>query len=304
MRFANRKSKSALATRRDNKGYLYVAPFALGFIFLVLFPMIQSFIYSFNDLLFDGQVHMTFTGLANYRRALFEDVEYRQLLLSAVRDMALSVPVILVFSMIVAVFLNKNFPGRAAFQIIFFIPVILSSGIIPGLFEEDLVRTAIVSAPAVSEEAASSFDTSSMSALLISLNIPVALVNYIMQAIGNILEIVNSSGIQILVFTMGLKSISPSLYEASSIEGATAWESFWKITLPMILPQFAVNLTYTVIDSFVNNNNKIMQSINAYNYSKFDFGYAASLAWMYFAIILVILGVFVGLVNVFSRHYK
>ena len=147
-----------------------------------------------------------------YRRALFEDVEYRQLLLSAVRDMALSVPVILVFSMIVAVFLNKNFPGRAVFQIIFFIPVIVSSGIIPELFENDLVRTAIVSAPTVSEEAVSSFDTSSMSALLISLNIPVALVNYIMQAIGNILEIVNSSGIQILVFTMGLKSISPSLY--------------------------------------------------------------------------------------------
>ena len=117
MRFANRKSKSVLATRRDNKGYLYVAPFALGFIFLVLFPMIQSFIYSFNDLLFDGQVHLNFSGLANYRRALFEDVEYRQLLLSAVRDMALSVPVILVFSMIVAVFLNKNFPGRAVFQI-------------------------------------------------------------------------------------------------------------------------------------------------------------------------------------------
>ena len=88
MRFANRKSKSVLATRRDNKGYLYVAPFALGFIFLVLFPMIQSFIYSFNDLLFDGQVHLNFSGLANYRRALFEDVEYRQLLLSAVRDMA------------------------------------------------------------------------------------------------------------------------------------------------------------------------------------------------------------------------
>lgn len=304
MRFANRKSKSVLATRRDNKGYLYVAPFALGFIFLVLFPMIQSFIYSFNDLLFDGQVHLNFSGLANYRRALFEDVEYRQLLLSAVRDMALSVPVILVFSMIVAVFLNKNFPGRAVFQIIFFIPVIVSSGIIPELFKNDLVRTAIVSAPTVSEEAVSSFDTSSMSALLISLNIPVALVNYIMQAIENILEIVNSSGIQILVFTMGLKSISPSLYEASSIEGATAWESFWKITLPMILPQFVVNLTYTVIDSFVNNNNKIMQSINVYNYSKFDFGYAASLAWMYFAIILVILGVFVELVNLFSRHYK
>ena len=72
----------------------------------------------------------------------------------------------------------------------------------------------------------------------------------------------------------------------------------------MILPQFVVNLTYTVIDSFVNNNNEIMQSINAYNYSRFDFGYAASLAWMYFAIILIILGVFVGLVNLFSRHYK
>ncbi len=103
---------------------------------------------------------------------------------------------------------------------------------------------------------------------------------------------------------MGLKSISPSLYEASSIEGATAWESFWKITLPMILPQFVVNLTYTVIDSFVNNNNKIMQSINAYNYSKFHFGSDASRASMYLAISLGMVGVIVGLVNLFSRHYK
>lgn len=304
MKLMNGKNKSRLTARQDNKGYIYVAPFALGFIFLILFPMIKSLAYSFNQLTFDGRVHLTFSGTENYYRALFEDTEYRQMLLSSLLDMALSVPVILVFSMIVAVFLNKKFPGRSVFQIIFFIPVIVSSGILPELFSDDLVRTAIVNAPSASGEAVGSFDTSGMTALLINLNIPNGMAEYITQAISNILDIVNSSGIQILVFTMGLKSISPQLYEASSIEGATAWESFWKITLPMILPQFTVNLTYTVIDSFVNNNNEIMQSINAYNYSKFDFGYAASLAWMYFVIILLILGAFIGLLRLFAYRYN
>ncbi len=304
MKIKTARKQSMLKTRRDRMGYLYVAPFALGFIMLILFPMVQSFIYSFNTLSFDGRVSLSFSGLDNFKRALFEDVDYRELLLNAVGDMSLSVPVILIFSLIVAVFLNNKFPGKSVFQIIFFIPVILSSGILPGLMEGDLVRSAVINASSAAGDSAVTFDTSNMSAILIDLNLPETIVKYLMYAITNILEIINSSGIQILVFTMGLKSIPGQLYEAAYVEGATPWESFWKITLPMILPQFTVNVVYTVIDAFVNNSNAVMQSINSYNFSKFDFGYAASLAWMYFAIILLVLAVFVGIVRLLSRNYR
>ena len=102
---------------------------------------------------------------------------------------------------------------------------------------------------------------------------------------------------------MALKSIPRSLYEASSIEGATAWESFWRITFPMILPQALVNVTYTIIDAFVNNVNPVMESISEYNYVRFQFGYAAGLSWAYFFIILVITFVFSGILRRAIRHY-
>jgi len=304
MKFKGQEKQSLLISKRERQGYFFTAPFAIGFFLLILFPMLKSFIYSFNTFEFDGSVKLIFCGLENYRRALMVDTEYRQLLLETVGNMALSVPVILVFSMIVAVFLNNNFHGRSAFQIIFFIPVIVSSGIIPMLFENDIIRNSIINAASAAGDKVSSFDTSGMTTMLLDFNLPSTLVKYLMYAIANILEIVNSSGIQILVFTMGLKAIPRQLYEASSIEGATGWENFWKITLPMIMPQFIVNITYTVIDAFVNNTNPIMESINTYNYSKFDFGYAAGLAWMYFVIILVVLAVFTGLSNLFSRRYQ
>lgn len=304
MKLKKRNKQSLLIVRRERLGYVFVAPFAVGFVLLMLYPMLQSLLYSFNKLIFDGSVSLNFVGLENYRRALLVDTDYRKLLLDSVGDMALSVPIILIFSLIVAVFLNKNFPGKSIYQIIFFIPVILSSGILPGLFENDIVRSSIINASSSAGETVSTFDVSGMTDILVSMNLPATLVEYIMYGISNILEIINSSGIQILVFTMGLKSISPALYEASDIEGATAWESFWKITLPMITPQMFVNVTYTVIDAFVNNSNPIMQSINNYNYSKFDFGYAAGMAWLYFVIILVVLALFTGIVNLFSKRYQ
>ena len=232
------------------------------------------------------------------------DTEYRELLVSSVGSMLISVPIILIFSAVVAVFLNGTFPGRSVYQIIFFIPVIVSSGILPDLLSSDMIRQSIINvASTTTSETVSSFDTTEMTSLLMNLNFPAGFVNYIMYAITNILEVVNSSGIQILVFLIALKSIPKSLYEASSIEGATAWESFWRITFPMILPQALVNVTYTIIDAFVNNVNPVMESISEYNYVRFQFGYAAGLSWAYFLIILVITFVLTGILRKAIRHY-
>ena len=300
----HRRKPSALIYRRERKGYWFVAPFAIGFFLFILFPMLQSLIYSFNDVSFDGALHLDFIGLENYRRAFLVDTEYRELLVSSVGSMLISVPIILIFSAVVAVFLNGTFPGRSVYQIIFFIPVIVSSGILPDLLSSDMIRQSIINvASTTTSETVSSFDTTEMTSLLMNLNFPAGFVNYIMYAITNILEVVNSSGIQILVFLIALKSIPKSLYEASSIEGATAWESFWRITFPMILPQALVNVTYTIIDAFVNNVNPVMESISEYNYVRFQFGYAAGLSWAYFLIILVITFVLTGILRKAIRHY-
>ena len=299
-----RTGHSVLIQRRERQGYLFVLPFIIGFFAFIFFPMLQSILYSFHDLVFDGNLKMQFVGLQNYKRAFLVDTEFRQMLLKSVRDMALNVPIILTFSMLVALFLNGDFIGRSFFQMVFFIPVIISSGILPKLFSGDRVRASIINAASVTGESVSTFNTERMSQLLVMASLPEDFVNYIMFAITNILEVMNSSGIQILVFLVALKSIPCTLYEASSIEGATSWENFWKITFPMVLPQLLVNTVYSIIDAFINNTNTIMQAINEYNFGRFQFGYGASLAWVYFVIVIVIIGLFSGLVARGIKHYQ
>lgn len=288
------KKQSRLIQKKNMVGLLYVLPFIIGFFTMILIPMIQSIIYSFNDLQFSGKVSFDFVGLDNYKRLFTVDTEFRELFLDSLTDMIVNVPIILIFSMLVAVFLNGNFHGQSVFQIIFFIPVILYSGFLPELFSSDRVRDTIINASSMVDGSSTMFNIDAMSNLLTQMNMNAKFIDYIMHAIVDLMDVISSSGIQILVFLIALKAIPKSLFEAANVEGATAWESFWKITFPMILPNLIVNIVYTIIDAFTNNNNPILKSIESYNFTKFQFGYAASLSWVYFAIIIVILVVFVG----------
>ena len=288
------QKKSRLIQKKNMVGLLYVSPFLIGFFAMILIPMIQSIVYSFHDLEFSGKVSFSFVGMANYKRLFTVDTEFRELFLETLTDMIVNVPIILIFSMLVAVFLNGEFTGQSVFQIIFFIPVILYSGFLPELFSGDRVRDTIINASSMVDGSSTMFNTDAMRDLLTQMNINAKFVDYIMYAIVDLMDVISSSGIQILVFLIALKAIPKSLFEAANVEGATAWESFWKITFPMVLPNLIVNIVYTIIDAFTNNNNAILKSIESYNFTKFQFGYAAALSWVYFAIIIVILVVFVG----------
>ncbi len=304
MNFFDFWKQSRLVRKRELKGLIFVLPFIIGFFAFIFFPMMQSFIYSFNDLKFDGKVSLEFMGIENYKRAFTVDTDFRKLLLDSLSSMTVNVPIILIFSMLVAVFLNGKFPGQPVFQIIFFIPVIVSAGIMPNLISDDIIRRTIINAASATGEDTSLFNASLVGDLFMRMGLPNGFIEYIIYAITNILEVINSSGIQILVFLIALKAIPRSLYEASQIEGATAWESFWKITFPMVLPQTLVNVVYTVIDAFSNNVNPVMQTITDYNFSSFQFGYAASLAWTYFFIIIAVLCFFVLLIKQLMKHYN
>lgn len=296
--------QSILVKKRELKGLLFVLPFLIGFFAFVFVPIIHSLIYSFNDLVFDGKVTLNPVGVENFKRAFLVDVDFRKKLLDSLLDMITNVPIILIFSMLIAVFLNGKFAGQSLFQIIFFIPVILSSGIMPSLFSGDIIRNTIISAESATGEATSMFNATLIGDLLLKMNLPSQFVNYIQYAITNILDVLNSSGIQILVFLISLKAIPASLYEASSIEGATVWEAFWKITFPMVLPQMLVNVVYTIIDAFSNNQNLVMSFITDYNFGKFNFGYAAALAWVYFIIAIAVIGIAVFLVKKLMKQYE
>lgn len=289
-----------LVQKHNLKGLLFILPFLIGFFVLFLVPLIQSLLYSFGYLDSENSFKLVFTGINNYKQALFEDAEYNRMLISAVGETAAKVPIILIFSFIIANLIKPVFPGRAAFRSILFLPVILTSGIVPGLESGDLVQTLVDSA---SSSANVLVSTESLQNFLINMGFPANMSTYIMSAVTGIIDIINKSGIQILIFLAALQSISPSLYEASAIEGATAWEHFWKVTFPMVTPQILVCLVFTVIDLFTNLNSEVMKYIQDFAFNKFQFGFSSAMSWIYFLVIAVILLIYTGIISRFIFYY-
>ena len=117
------------------------------------------------------------------------------------------------------------------------------------------------------------------------------LVTYIVSAVQSIATIINHSGVQILIFLAALQSISPAIYESCEIDGATAWETFWKITFPMVSPMILVNGVYTIIDNFTTDSNSVMQVINkTYGSSATGAHVSSAMGWMYFLMVLLVVG--------------
>ena len=140
------------------------------------------------------------------------------------------------------------------------------------------------------------FQTSGLQNILMNMGVSQDLVNTLMGIVSNIFVLTWKSGLQILLFMAGLQTVSPSLYECAKIEGATGWETLWKVTFPMIGPMLVLNLVYTVIDNFTDYGNKVMQYI--YNYGKaLDFSYSAALSWIYFILVLAVVGIVYAFVN-------
>ena len=295
------KKRLDLYQKHNLKGLLFILPFLIGFLVFFLFPFIQSLMYSFGDLDPNNAYQLVFRGLKNYKRALLEDAEYNRIIIESVTATAAKVPVILIFSFITANLLKQEFPGRIGFRIILFLPVILTSGIVPGLESGDLVQGVLNSS--INSDTAGLVNAGSLQELLLEMNFPVSFAGYIMTAVGGILDIVNKSGIQILIFLAALQSISPSLYEASAMEGATGWEHFWKVTFPMITPQVLVCLVYTVIDLFTDLNSTAMKYIQDYSFNKFQFGFASAMAWLYFGVVIIVLAVYTGIISRFIFYY-
>lgn len=285
--------KSRLIANRSRTGYVFVAPFVIGFALFILLPIIQSMIFSFSELsIVASGYSLKPLGFGNYHYVLGVDVVYRQQLIASLKTTIRDTLIIVPFSFFSAVVLSKPFHGRTLARAIFFLPVIIATGMLTSVDSNSVISMVMNRDTVLSADAAGASQSSlRFIEELFAGSLPAGISSYISQAIDNLYDIVIRSGIQIIIFISGLNTISPSLFESSDIEGATGWVNFWKITFPMCGPYLLLNVVYTIIDSFTNSKNPLITRIWSELCGLSNFGVASAAAWLYFLLVFAVLGV-------------
>jgi ABC-type sugar transport system permease subunit len=266
--------------REALNGYSFVLLWIIGFTVFTLIPLIQTFRFSLN------QVTVTATGIklaslqwANYARALFTDPTFVQLIIEYVIETLVSVPIVIIFAMIIALMLNLDFKGKGFFRTIFFLPVVITSG--PVI--QELTAQGATSVPGISDSAA-------LAEFLTSL--PNWLRNPIDYLLTSFILILWFSGVQILIYLSGLQKIDKSIYEAAAIDGASSWEAFWKITLPSLSMTTLINAIYTIITLSHFSENKVVKYIFSQTYAvDGGIGYSSAMSFLYFIILTLLIGI-------------
>ncbi|MFW5787991.1 MAG: carbohydrate ABC transporter permease [Bacillota bacterium] len=274
----------SLDQRKSILGILFTAPFTIGFTLFLLYPIFQSVIFSLSDLsIVEGGFEVEFVGLENFSEMLFIDTDFRRVFTETFFRMLLELPSILIFSFFAAVLLNQEFRGRLLARVLFFLPVILSADIVIRLGQAHYMEQAMELGQGAF------FNVEAIGEFLKQLLLPGELIEYVLGAIDNFPEIIRSSGIQILIFLAALQSIPSSLYEVAKIEGATSWETFWKVTFPMVSPMILVNFVYTIIDTFTASDNLLLRYIQNSAWGSGDYGISVAMSWFYFLTIIILL---------------
>ena len=310
---SKKKKIASLDKRKARGGWIFVLPFIIGFVLIYLPMVIDSLRYSFSvmEVPKSGEKpSFTFVGWANYSEALVGKgvvggVSYVQTLIEGLSNMIFDIPMILIFSLFMAVLLNQKMAGRAVFRAIFFVPVILATGLMEPLLNQAYQNTEDMGVNDGTGKTEDDSISMMIDNLLSNIAVGKELVEYVKEVVANIYSIVNRSGVQMLIFLAGLQSISPAIYESVQIDGASAWETFWKITFPMISPMILVNGVYTIIDSFTTNSNVVMSFIKSFESSASNGGAIASaMAWMYFLIVLAIIAVAAAILSAYTFYQR
>jgi ABC-type sugar transport system permease subunit len=259
--------------QRNIEGSLFIAPWAIGFMLFLAFPLGFSLYMSFHHVrILPTGIETNFVGFDYYQEILFSSSALHEQLLPFLQEAAIMIPIILVFALLIAILLNQNFKGRFFFRAVFFLPVIFSTGAVIVQFVNQGQGTL---------------------GFLDRFNIGEYLELYlgdgvwtepIMEVLNRFVLILWYSGVQIIIFLAGRQTISGQVYEAARIDGASPWEVFWKITLPGMLPFIFLNLIYTVVDLFTFPYNPVIELIGSGSY-----GFDSALSWIYFMIIFIFL---------------
>ena len=290
--------KIAYEKRKSLYGYGFIALWLVGTVLFFIVPLIKSFTYSFRDI--ERNVFGGFVGLDNYKQAFLGDEVYAERLVSVLKTNAMKTPLILIFALFVAVMLNQKFKGRGFARAVFFLPVIIATGPVYNIITGNMATSGNSGATQFS----TMFETDLVGELLEFLGIygiSDQLTQTIQTVTTDIFGLVWNAGIQILIFLAALQNIPVSAKEAAQMEGATAWEYFWKITFPYVSPMILANLIFTIIDSFTDPSNLVMDRVLTMQ-KDWQYGISAAMAWAYFGIVIVALGIIVAIVNRFIYY--
>ena len=304
-----RSRNASLDKRRARAGYFFVAPFILGIILIYLPILVDSIWLSFHKELTEivngvPTTVLEFRGLEYYKFAFVESPDFVTKLIAGLQQLVFEVPAVIIFSLFIAVVLNQKMLGRAAFRAIFFVPVIIATGLMESINGADIMSGSMsggIEDGSGQEAGGGIVNVLMIENLFKSMAIGGNMVNYVVTLVNDIYNIINYSGVQMLIFLAGLQSISDSIYEACRIDGATGWETFWKVTFPMISPMILVNSVYTVIDSFTRSSNVTMAFIKG---SSSDYSQAAAMYWIYFGVVILIIAAVAGIASTFIFYQR
>lgn len=300
-----RKKQKNLQTKKAIVGYLFISPFIIGFIAFMLVPLFESFRMSFSNVVVgvgNGGFILEYIGLDNFKKALTVDPDFTRWLTEELSRMAIQVPTTLIVSFFMAMLLNQTFKGRGLVRAIFFLPVILSSGVLVGLEYNNSLLSGMQDY--IQDNTQSTNITAVLEEILSNSGFGRDFLEVVYTTVNNVYDVVIASGIQIIIFLSGLQTISKSMYEAAVIEGCTAWESFWKITLPMVSSVILVNVIYTIIDFFMKTDSRIMDKISNTMIAKMDYGFSSAMAWIYFVAVMLIIAVFSAITSRWVYYYE
>ena len=307
-----RRKIVSLDKKKARAGWLFILPFVLGLLIIYLPVIFDSIKYSFCEIktLQGGGYRLDFVGLKNYQEALFEDPGFVQVLISGIKQLIFDIPAIVIFSLFMAVLLNKKMFGRAAFRAIFFIPVILSTGLIANIDAMNILGDHMSAGGGIDDGSGQGGGVTEIVSmadftwLFRNMQVGTELLDYVVGVVNNIYNIINRSGVQMLIFLAGLQSVSPAIYESCSIDGATGWETFWKITFPMVSPMILVNTIYTVIDAFTAESNTVMAYIDSVYTKAGGNVVATAMSWLYFLIVILMIALVSGLLSAYIFYQK
>lgn len=297
-----KKAKLGRLKRRENMmGYIFILPWLLGLLGLVLYPFFESFKYSLNRVIMNpvlGRV-MDFKGIDNYRNIFLEDPDFLVQLQGYLVQTILAVPVIVAFALIISILLNGKIRLKGFFRLIFFLPVIIASGpVMTQLMDQGAASIPMMDVTTITN--------------LLQEHLPKVIATAVSSVFSNIIMLLWYSGVQILIFLAALQKIDSSLYEAAKIDGGSGWECFWKITIPTIKPMILLNAVYTIIFMSNTDTNGIINLISARMFSTSasagGYGYASAMAWCYSVVVVllvVIMAVFLmGRKDIYERRAK
>lgn len=287
----------SLSGKKSVVGLLFILPFLIGFFTIIVRGIVISIRMSFSDVVVAGAstgVEMVWNNFANYIYAFTVHPTFAEILSTSLINMLIDVPLIIFFSLFMALFINQQFRGRTVARAIFFLPVILGAPAIADAL--GMARAMMVGgvSPASAEVMDAVSSTSSVNvqyylSMFGDFAIPPALLTYIVEAVARINTIITSSGVQIVIFLAALQSIQPSVYEAAKIEGATPYETFWLITFPIVSPMILTNVVYTIIDSFVSSQAVTLSYSTIF--TEYNFGLGSVFALVSALAVLIVLGV-------------